>query len=59
MQAFIARENIRRFQAQLEACTDPQQRNTLERLLEQEKKRLNEALAENPGDRSSALGGRS
>ena len=45
MQEFIARENIRRFEAQLADCTDPQQRETLSLLLETERRRLTEALA--------------
>lgn len=43
MQEFIARENIRRFKAQLAICVDPTQRETLTRLLEAEHLRLNEA----------------
>lgn len=46
MQEFIARENIRRFQAQLDACTDPEQRNTLSGLLEAERKHLDDAQEE-------------
>lgn len=46
MQEFIARENIRRFEAQLAACTDPEQRKTLSRLLEAERAHLHEALAD-------------
>lgn len=45
MQEFIARENIRRFEAQLAACTDAQQRKTLLQLLETERERLTEAQA--------------
>lgn len=44
MQEFIARENIRRFEQQLETCSDPEQRKTLCRLLETERERLAEAL---------------
>lgn len=44
MQEFIARENIRRFEAQLAACTDPEQRKVLSRLLETERNRLKEAV---------------
>jgi rubrerythrin len=44
MQEFIARENIRRFEAQLAACTDPEQRKTLTQLLEAEKQQLAEAM---------------
>jgi len=40
---FIARENIRRFETRLAACTDPEQRETLERLLGAERRRLKEA----------------
>lgn len=46
MQEFIARENIRRFEAQLDACEDPEQRKTLSRLLAAERERLTQALAE-------------
>ena len=46
MQEFIARENIRRFEAQLAASTEPEQRKTLSSLLEAERRRLSEALAE-------------
>jgi rubrerythrin len=46
MQEFIARENIRRFEGQLAACTDPQQRETLARLLEAERQHLAQFLAE-------------
>ena len=42
MQEFIARENIRRFKAQLADCADPAQRETLTRLLDAERRRLNE-----------------
>lgn len=40
MEEFIARENIRRFQAQLEACDDLKQRRTLQELLDAELQRL-------------------
>ena len=40
MQEFIARENIRRFKAQLEVCTDARQRETLQKLLRAEEERL-------------------
>ena len=43
---FVARENIRRFEEQLAACTDPEQRKTLSRLLETERHYLAEALAD-------------
>ena len=46
VQEFIARENIKRFEAQLAACVDPEQRKTLSRLLDNEKQRLAQALAE-------------
>lgn len=45
VQEFIARENIRRFEAQLAHCTDPEQRKTLSRLLEEERQHLAAALA--------------
>ena len=47
MKEFIARENIKRFEAQLAACSDPVQRETLERLLEEAHRRLVEAEAAN------------
>lgn len=40
VQEFIARENIKRFEAQLAACSDPEQRATLLRLLEQAHQQL-------------------
>ena len=46
MQEFIARENIRRFEAQLDACTDPEQRETLSRLLDLEREHLKDARDE-------------
>jgi hypothetical protein len=46
VEEFIARENIRRFEAQLAACTDPEQCQTLSRLLEAERERLTQAVAE-------------
>ena len=49
MQEFIARENIKRFVAQLSACTDPQQRETLQRLLDAERQHLKEACLEKTG----------
>jgi hypothetical protein len=45
VQEFIARENIKRFEAQLTVCTDPEQRETLTRLLEQAHQQLAEAKA--------------
>lgn len=45
---FIARENIRRFEEQLAACADPKQRKILTNLLESERLRLSQALAEKP-----------
>ena len=45
MQDFIARENIKRFEAQLTMCTDLGQRETLTRLLEQAFQQLAEAEA--------------
>lgn len=44
MQEFIARENIRRFEAQLAACSDTEQKKVLSRLLEAERQHLAEAL---------------
>lgn len=46
MQDFIARENIKRFEAQLADCSDPDQRNTLMRLLDTERRHLANALSE-------------
>ena len=46
MQVFIARENIRRFEDKLSTCSDPEQRETLSRLLEVERQRLAETLAD-------------
>ena len=46
VQEFIARENIRRFEAQLAVCSDQAQRETLSRLLAAERQHLAEALAE-------------
>lgn len=40
MQEFVARENIKRFQAQLEACTDQKQRDVLTGLLDNELRKL-------------------
>jgi hypothetical protein len=48
VEKFIARENIKRFEAQLAACEDPEQRETLSRLLEQERQRLVEVPANRP-----------
>ena len=45
VQEFIARENIKRFEAQLAACTDPVQRETLMRLLDEAFQQLAEAEA--------------
>ena len=45
MQDFIARENIKRFEAQLAECTDPAQRETLTRLLDEAFRELAEAQA--------------
>jgi hypothetical protein len=43
--AFLARENVKRFEAQLTSCTDPKQRETVTRLLEQALRELAEAKA--------------
>ena len=45
MKEFIARENIRRFEAQLAECTDREQQEMLSHLLETERQHLAEALA--------------
>ena len=42
---FVARENIRRFRAQLEACRDQQKKSVLRELLEAEQGRLSEIRA--------------
>lgn len=47
MDEFVARENIRRFQAQLDGCADPEQRSTLVQLLESERERLAQAQGGN------------
>lgn len=44
MQEFIARENIKRFEAQLADCTDEDQRQVILRLLGDEQRRLAEIL---------------
>lgn len=54
MQEFIARENIRRFEAQLANCTDPEQREILSRLLEAERLNLTQALAEKESRREAS-----
>jgi hypothetical protein len=48
VEEFVARENIKRFEAQLAACTDSQQRETLSRLLEEARHHLNEARTAKP-----------
>ena len=40
MEEFVARENIRRFEAQLSVCADENQKAILTKLLEQERQRL-------------------
>lgn len=40
VEEFIARENIKRFEAQLAYCTDGDQRSTLLKLLDEERARL-------------------
>ena len=42
MDAFIARENVRRFREQLNNCTDVRQRATLKQLLLEHEKQLSE-----------------
>ena len=57
MKEFVARENIKRFEARLAACTDPAQREILSRLLDEEQQRLKDARAETldlPNNRGSA-----
>ena len=46
MQEFVARENIKRFQSQIAACTDPAQRKVLARLLDEEREKLKDIRAE-------------
>jgi rubrerythrin len=46
VQRFIARENIRRYRQQLEAATDPKQREMLEQLLADEEALLRELEAQ-------------
>ena len=50
VEEFIARENIRRFEAQLDSCTDPEQRKTLLQLLETERRRLSGATTSGPDE---------
>lgn len=52
MQKFIARENIRRFRARLESCTDAAQRAILLNLIAAEEVRLAELQAEATSNRS-------
>jgi hypothetical protein len=42
VEEFIARENVRRYEAQLARCDDEEQRRVLIRLLEAERNRLSE-----------------
>ena len=44
MEEFIARENIRNFQSQLEDCTDEAQKATLLQLLRDEERHLEEII---------------
>jgi len=52
MEEFIARENIKRFEAQLADCENPVQRDTLSRLLAEARQRLFEAQDFKPRDPS-------
>ena len=54
MQEFIARENIKRFEAQLTDCTDEEQRQVILRLLEGEQRRLAEILEGQPDGKAPA-----
>ena len=45
VEEFIARENIRRFEAQLATCADEKQRALLQKLLKAERERLEAAKA--------------
>ena len=50
MREFFARENIRRFEAQLAACTDSKQRKILAQLLDAEREQLADAQASKQAD---------
>ncbi len=45
MEEFVAKENIRRFRAQLEACPDKEKKSVLRELLDAEQRRLTELRA--------------
>ena len=49
MEEFIARENIKRFKAQLRASTDDRQKATLQQLLEAEEQRLQTIVEDKAG----------
>jgi len=44
MQEFIARENVRRFKAQLESATDEAQKSAIQGLLDSERQHLQQIL---------------
>jgi hypothetical protein len=44
VEEFVAKENIRRFEAQLAECTDEQQRSVLLGLIEEQRMRLADIL---------------
>ena len=59
MQEFIARENIKRFEAQLADCDDEEQRQAITRLIAAEQRHLSEILAGKdrpPSPRAAPLG---
>lgn len=47
MDDFIARQNIRRFEAQLKGECDPVRRSTIERLLDLERQKLGNSVGGN------------
>ena len=55
MEEFIARENIRRFEAQLDSCNDPEQWKVLQQLLEIERQRLTHAKPSKPAQLPAKL----
>ena len=54
VQGFIARENIKRFEAQLAECFDVSQRVTVDRLLATERQRL-QTITQQKGKQSAAM----
>ena len=45
MEDFIARENIKRFRAQIQSASDPEQKIVIHQLLEAEERKLQQARA--------------